>query len=272
MPEQVVMPDGAITVPFAGRIPVAGNTPAQVQAIIRKSLLGKATDPQIIVVVTRSTHHTVTVTGEAVTGARVPLSPKGDRILDAIAAAGGIKTPAFQTWVRLTRGSATGTVPFTALIEHPQDNIHVWPGDTLTVTARPQHFGAFGATGRNENFTFDDQNFTLAHALAKSAGLTDEQADPEGVFLLRYEPRALVTQLTRGQFAQDAGPGTVPVVYHFNFRDMQSYFLAQRFPMKDNDLLYVANAQSNGIRKFFQLFGTLTAPVVTGAAVNNSVR
>jgi len=89
------------------------------------------------------------------------------------------------------------------------------------------------------------------------------------VFLLRFEPRALAAQLAHRALAP--GPEMVPMVYRFDFRNMKSYFLAQRFAMKDGDILYVANAQSNALRKFFQLFGTLTAPVVTGAAVNNSV-
>jgi polysaccharide export outer membrane protein len=269
LPEQQVLPDGAISIPFGGRIPVVGRSYAEAQELIRKSLLGKATDPQVILGVTHSAHQTVTVTGEAVSGARVAVSPMGDRILDVIAMAGGIKTPTFQTWVRLTRGGVTGTLPFRTLVESPKDNIYVWPGDTLTVTARPRHFQAFGATGQNENFVFDDQDITLSQALAKSAGLSDERADPQGVFLLRFEARSLAAQLAHRDIAP--GADSVPVVYRFDFRDMRSYFLAQRFAMRDGDILYVANAQSNSLRKFFQLFGTITAPVVTGAAVNNSV-
>jgi len=269
IPEQVVLQDGAISVPFAGRIPVVGRSYAEAQDLIRKSLVGKATDPQIILGVTRSAYQAVTVTGEAVAGSRVALSPLGERILDVIALAGGIKSPTYQTWVRLTRDGATGMVPFRTLVENPKDNIYVWPGDTLTVTARPRHFQAFGATGQNENFAFDDQDVTLSQALANSAGLTDERADPDGVFLLRFEPRALAALLAHRALAPETE--MVPVVYRFDFRNMKSYFLAQRFAMKDGDILYVANAQSNALRKFFQLFGTLTAPVVTGAAVNNSV-
>lgn len=271
IPEQVVMTDGAISVPFAGRIVVAGHTPLEVQAMVRRSLLDKATDPQVIVAITRSTVRTVTVTGEAVVGARVPVAPKGDRVLDVIAAAGGIKTPTFQTYVRLTRGTTTAIVPFTRLIENPKDNVVVWPGDTVTVTLRAQHFSAFGATGQNAEFAFDEQTVSLAQALAKSAGLIDDRADPAGVFLLRFEPRALAAKLSRATPAGASLEDMVPVIYQMDFRDMQSYFLAQRFPMKDNDVLYIASARSNSIRKFFQLFGTLTAPVVTGAAVNNSV-
>jgi hypothetical protein len=46
---------------------------------------------QVLVNVPRSVSNTVTVTGEVTNGARVPLSVKGDRVMDVIAAAGGIR-------------------------------------------------------------------------------------------------------------------------------------------------------------------------------------
>ena len=51
---------------------------------------GKAIQPQVLVSVVRSVSNSVTVSGEVVNGARVPLSTKGDRVLDVIAASAGI--------------------------------------------------------------------------------------------------------------------------------------------------------------------------------------
>src|ERR1700722_11723608 len=42
-------------------------------------------------------------------GARVPLSPGGDRLLQIIAAAGGAKAPVHETFVQLSRGGVTAT-------------------------------------------------------------------------------------------------------------------------------------------------------------------
>ncbi|MCJ2083440.1 hypothetical protein MKK49_19535, partial [Methylobacterium sp. J-090] len=58
----------------------------------------------------------VTVSGEAVSGARVPLSGKGDRLLDVVATAGGVKAPVNETFVRLSRGNLTATVPLTTIV------------------------------------------------------------------------------------------------------------------------------------------------------------
>jgi polysaccharide export outer membrane protein len=88
LPPQLIGRDGAISVPFAGRIAVAGRLPLDVQHAIEKRLNGKALDPQAIVTVDKSVSHTATVEGEVVKGAVVPLSPKGNRLLDLIAVAG----------------------------------------------------------------------------------------------------------------------------------------------------------------------------------------
>src|SRR5207249_5013200 len=82
IPEQVVARDGAISVPFADRIPVAGKSPLDVQNTIERRLAEKAIEPQVIVVVTKSVTNAATVSGEVVSGSRVPLSVNGDRLLD----------------------------------------------------------------------------------------------------------------------------------------------------------------------------------------------
>ena len=45
---------------------------------------------------------------------------------------------------------------------------------------------------------------------------------------------------------------------------MDGYFLAERFPVKDNDLIYVANARMTDLEKFFTLIGWITGPVIGG--------
>jgi polysaccharide biosynthesis/export protein len=99
IPEQFVGRDGGITVPYAGRVHVVGKTTRDVQQAIEQALEGKALQPQVLVNVTKPTSDSVSVGGEVTMGARVPLSVRGDRILDVISAAGGVKAPVNQTFV-----------------------------------------------------------------------------------------------------------------------------------------------------------------------------
>jgi polysaccharide export outer membrane protein len=269
IPEQMVGRDGAITVPFAGQIHVAGRLPLEVQRAIEKRLAEKAIEPQAIVTITRSVSNTATVTGEVVNGARVPLSLKGDRLLDLVAAAGGARAPVYETFVRLSRDGLTATIPMETLVADPAENIYAQAGDVLTLVRLPQSFTAFGATGSNSQVPFSSEKMTLVEALAKVGGLQDMRSDPAGVFLFRYEPPEMVKLLGRPQIPTGPG-GDSPIVYRLDLRDAKSYFLAQRFAMQDKDIIYVANADLNELQKFFTLLNTLTGPVITGIVVKSA--
>ena len=270
IPDQVVARDGAISVPFADRIPVAGKSPLEVQRVIEQRLADKAIEPQALVAITKSISNSATVSGEVVAGARVPLSVNGDRLLDVIALAGGAKAPVYDTFVRLSREDVTATIPMEKLVSEPAENIYAWPGDVLTLVSVPQTFAVFGATGTNIQVAFGAQEITLAQALAKAGGLQDLRADPAGVFLFRFEPPAVVGALKAPPLAIGPG-GTSPVVYRLDLSDANSYFFAQRFPVEDKDIIYVANARLNELQKFFTLLNTITGPVITGIVVKGSV-
>jgi len=269
IPEQVVGRDGGVSVPFADRVPAAGRLPVEVQKAIEQRLAEKAIEPQVIVTVTKSLSNSVTVAGEVVAGARVPLSLKGDHLLDLIAAAGGARSPVYETFVRLSRDGITATIPMEALVSDPAENIYAYPSDVLTLVRLPQSFTAFGATGLNTQVNFTAERMTLVEALAKAGGLQDLRSDPGGVFLFRFEPPGIVNALGRPQL--HTGPdGSSPVVYRLDLSDAKSYFLAQRFAMHDKDIIYVANADLNELQKFFTLLNTLTGPVITGIVVKNA--
>jgi polysaccharide biosynthesis/export protein len=269
IPEQMVGQDGGVSVPFADRVPVAGRLPVEVQKTIEQRLAEKAIEPQAIVTVTRSITNSATVTGEVIAGARVPLSLKGDRLLDLIAAAGGAKTPLYETFARLSRDGVTATIPMELLVSDPAENIYVYPGDVVTLVRLPQSFSVFGATGQNTQVNFTAEKMTLVEGLAKAGGLLDLRSDPAGVFLFRFEPPGIVKTLGRPQLG--TGPdGSSPVVYRLDLSDAKSYFLAQRFPIHDKDIIYVANADLNELQKFFTLLNTLTGPVITGIVVKNA--
>jgi polysaccharide biosynthesis/export protein len=266
IPEQVVARDGTIRVPYAGRLHVAGMRPADVEQAIVKALTGKAIEPQTVVTITRNYSNTATVGGEVTSGARVPLNPKGDRILDVIASAGGIRVGAHEAFVRLTRGTHTASVAYNAILANPAENIYALPGDVITVVRDPQTFTAFGATGRSEKVAFDTAGTTLEEAIAKAGGLLDYRADPGGVFLLRFEPTTLAAELAPNR-ALPSGGNLVPIVYRLNLRDANSFFLARSFPVKDKDILYVSNSASDPVQKFLGLVGTITSPVISGASI-----
>ncbi len=271
VPPQVVQRDGTITVPYAGQIEVVGKTTPEIEKLVVDKLTGKAIEPQAIVTISQPIFSSITVTGESVKGGRIPLSTKGDHLLDVIAESGGITTPANQTFLELTRRGKTVRVPFQTLLNTPRENIYARPGDTLTVVRYPLSYTAFGATLRNATINFDALGISLEEAVAQAAGLADDRADPEGVFVFRYEPVSVVRDFP-GLTASQAALDLVPTVYIINLRDPASLLLARRFSMHDKDILYVSNSPLNDLQKFLGIVSTVTGPVISVGELAATVR
>ena len=271
IPDQVVGRDGTITVPYAGRIPVIGHTTRSVQTLIENALTGKAIQPQALVKVSHSISNTVTVTGEVVNGALVPLSAKGDRVMDVIAEAGGIRAPVNETYVQLTRGPVTVRVAMSRVSSDAKENIYLRANDVLTLVRDPQTFIAYGATGKNEEIPFQADGINLSQALAKAGGLNNNQSDPAGVFVFRYEPEGIVRALRPRSTLVRRGYVT-PVVYRFDLRDAGSLFLAQSFRIQNRDLLYVSNAPINTAQKVLEVVNLVIGPAINAAYVCTATR
>lgn len=270
IPDQVVGPDGGISVPYAGRVPAAGRTPLQVQQTIEQRLSEQLARPQVIITVSKAVSNSATVFTEQATAARIHLATGSERLLDVIAAAGGSKTPFYETSIRLSRNGQTATIPMTAVLSDPRENVFVWPDDVITLIQTPSKFSVFGATSTNSQVPFGADRIDLAQAIAKAGGLLDARADPEGVYLFRFERPSVIGALGVPALANDP-KGDTPVVYHLNLRQVDGYFLAARFALADNDLIYVANARMTDLQKFFTLIGTITGPVIGGVVVVKGV-
>jgi len=271
IPDQVVGRDGSVTVPYAGRIEVAGRSQQQVESTIIDRLRGKAIEPQVLVNVTRNVSNTVTVSGDVASGALVPLTQRGERILDVIALAGGYRSPVQDTFISLTRNGRTARAPVQSLLDNPSENIFARPGDLVTVERAPLTFTVAGATGANAVVPFDQRRITLEEAIARAGGLQDMRADPDGVFVLRYEPVTVAREYPSVS-PRLLAEISVPIAYHLNMRDPKALFLARRFAMRDKDILFVSNAPLTEVSKFFQLFLMVASPGMQGAAIATTIK
>ncbi|MDQ3246538.1 MAG: polysaccharide export protein [Pseudomonadota bacterium] len=268
LPPQPVARNGMITVPYVGPVKAAGLTPAQVQTSIEAALREKAIEPQVIVTIADSASTFVTVTGDVGSPGRVPLNLNGDRLLDIVASSGGSSAAAYDTFVRLTRGSTSRTVSLSRIVEDPGQNVFLQPDDQIFVFKDPQVYTAFGATAQNATYPFETDKLTLAEAVGRSGGLLDNRADARGVFVFRYEKPAVYASIANGDKAPVPQSGGVPVVYQLDLKQPTGYFAAQRFLMRDNDVIFVSNAPSTDLQKFFGIIngGVGVASSMTGLA------
>jgi polysaccharide biosynthesis/export protein len=269
LPNQPIDTHGNINVPYAGLVKAAGRLPSQVSADIVNAIKNRAIEPQVVVALVNQNTSLISVVGEVNGGGssisgRIPAQPAGERILDYITRAGGLKDQGQDLWVVLERHGRRAAVPFGALIYEPGNNIWGWPGDTIYVYKEPQTFLAFGASGAQGQFPFNAWRVSLAEAVGIAGGLLDVQSNPAAVYLYRREPRELAEKLGI-DCSKYEGP-TVPVVYNVSFKDPGGYFLATKMQMHNKDVLFAANAQSVEVTKFFQLVNQM-ALAADGASV-----
>ncbi len=269
IPNQSVTRAGNISVPYAGAVRAAGRTVPEIERDIERKLASRAVEPQVVVSVVDQNAAAVSVLGDTLNGSnQFKLSGAGERIVDLISRAGGTKYPGYDLFVTLQRHGRRATVHFPTLISDPEENIFVLPGDTIYVYRKQQKFVAVGAlgtagqdTGVTGQFAFDQEHLSLIEALAKAGGLLDTRANPAQVFIYRIEHREALERIgvDLSNFASDQN--LVPTVYRANFRDPASFFAAQKFPMRNEDLIYAANSDATEVVKFLGYLRSVTSTV-----------
>jgi polysaccharide biosynthesis/export protein len=259
-PEQMVDIDGFISIPFAGPVKASGKTTIGIAQDIATVLQGKANQPQVLVRMTRNISSAVTVVGEVVNSHLIPLTAKQEKLLDAIAASGGVKQGINKITIQLARNGAVHRMPLESIIKDPKQNISLAAGDVITAYYQPYSFTALGATGQNQEVEFEGQGISLVQALARVGGVHDTRADAKGVFIFRFEdPSALPDEASNGVKTSD---NKVPVIYRMNLSEGSAFLTAQTFPIKNKDVVYVSNASSVELQKFLNILVSGIYPVV----------
>lgn len=240
---------GYIQVPFVGRLLASGRTAAEVREMIEDGLRGMSQSPQVMVSIGESITNSVIIAGEVAKPGRLVLATNRESLVDAIALAGGYRGAAKDAVARVQRGDNAFEVRLSDLLDMPQDDIRVAPGDRITLVSRPRSFSVLGATNRIDEIVFPRSPLSLVQAVALAGGSNPNQGNAGAVFLFRY--------------VQQPDGTEQPTVYQLNMMKPGAYLLAQRMPMQDRDVLYVGNAQANQLAKFVQLLSQLFVPVAT---------
>ena len=250
LPALLVDDAGHVTVPYGGQVEVAGLTPGEAALAIKQALKGRLISPQVIVNVQSSPANSVTVLGEVKTSGLIRLTPNNDSLINVIATAGGTGRPTGDVVVSLTRQGHTTSAPLTLVMSDPAQNVRLAPHDQVRLIYEPRKFSTFGALTKNAQTLIEDDSLSLAGALSKLGGLDSNNANPSEVMLFRFERPEVARALG---LAVDPGAARVPVVYRLNLREPTGFFVAQRFEVQPDDIIYVPHADLAEARKFFEL-------------------
>jgi polysaccharide biosynthesis/export protein len=133
-----VRPDGNISLPLLDDVQASGLTPMQLGAEIASRLKKFVSDPQVTIIMTRTTDQRIFILGEVLRTGAYPLLPKMT-VLEAISSAGGFTAFAKQKKVHVlrTEDGRHLRLPFNYkdVIKglHPEQNILLRAGDTVVV-------------------------------------------------------------------------------------------------------------------------------------------
>jgi polysaccharide export outer membrane protein len=238
---------GDISVPYAGVVHAAGKTAAEVGKEIESRIGNRAIEPQAIVTLVERHSAQISVLGLVNQPGSFSLLPKGERVLDGIAHAQGLKILDYEAYITLQRHGRKATASFSSLISNPANNIYLQPDDVIFVARQQRTFTALGASGQNSQVDFGADRVTLAEAIGKAGGLLDSRANPSQVYVFRMEDRNRVSAMGFDP-SRFAGP-VVPTIYKVNMYDPGGVFVAANFQMRMGDVLYISNAPFTAVVK-----------------------
>ncbi|MQR27573.1 polysaccharide export protein, partial [Leuconostoc mesenteroides] len=75
---------------------------------------------------------------------RMQLTARGERLLDAVDSAGGVRQPVDKITIQVTSGNAAQTLPLQTIIRDPRQNVPLRAGDVVTALFQPLSFTALG--------------------------------------------------------------------------------------------------------------------------------
>lgn len=249
---------GNVAVPFGGPVRVQGLTSTQAAAAIRRSLVGKVANPQVLVSVAGNVSNTVNVLGDVRQPGRAPLGVNSDRILDVIAAAGGSARTNDDLIISIQRNGETFTAPLTAVTTQFVENVRLQRGDVVNVQYKPRRISTFGALNAVTQIDMPAGPMTLTGAMSRVGGLNTNTANPRRVLVFRFERPEVAQALG---ISQPATPRGVPVVYELDFNDAANVFAATNMEIMPEDVIYVPLAGAAEMRKFFEVVQSLTRVV-----------
>ena len=222
---QLIGGDGAMFYPYAGQIPVAGKTVAELRLTILESLSKILNNPQIDVRLIKSQSQKTYIQGSVQRAGVVPLSDVPTSLLDAINQCGGVNELGDMSRVELTRDGET--TPINLLATYPPkagpSDIMLKDNDVIRVAGQDEaKIYVMGEVTKQQALPLIKGKMTLSQALAEVGGLQVNTAKSQGIYVIRM----------------DVTPDTINV-YHLNSQNPLALVFGDQFQLKPNDIIFV---------------------------------
>lgn len=254
----VVYDDGTLYLPFAESVRVAGLSLREAQQAIVTALRRYLKVPEVVVSVREFRSQRVMVTGQVTKPGYLPITDVPLTLVGALSVAGGVtqprggadprplgaagsqnqipaETPDLHR-VLLRRGTAETEIDVAQIFASGDisGDVVLQHGDVVVVPpSRRMKIFMLGEVLRPALLEVPADDATLAEALWATGGINQLSANASRVYVIR------------GDFKQ-------PSIYQLDAASPEAVLLAQRFPIHEHDVIYVAEAAVTRWNRFLQ--------------------
>ncbi|MBE2257467.1 MAG: polysaccharide biosynthesis/export family protein [Rhodobacteraceae bacterium] len=222
----VVADDGTIFFPYAGVLKVAGKTTSEVRVMLSSKLAKYIEKVQLDVRMVAFRSQQVYVVGEVAKPGIQQVTDIPMTILEAVNRAGGFTQEADYSRVLLTRRGTTYQVNIQAMYDYgaTAQNALLENGDIVNVADRSYNkLFLLGEVARPGSYVMNKKRATLAEALSDAGYVSQTTSDPRWIYVMR-------------------GDAEAPELFHLDASLPDAMLLADRFPLRPRDVIYVDTA------------------------------
>lgn len=219
----VVSENGTIYYPYVGVLPVAGKTTRQIRELLISKLSKYIEKAQIDVRMAAFRSQRVYVVGEVSKPGQQYISDIPMTVLEAVNLAGGFTPEADYSNVLLTRKGVTYRVDIQSMYENgaTEQNTLLEAGDILNVSDRTfNKIFVLGEVNKPGSLVMTKKRSTLAEALSDAGYISQDRSNPKWIYVMR-------------------GEGETPELFHLDGSSPDSMLLADKFPLRPRDIIYV---------------------------------
>ena len=248
---------GRINLPYVGSIHVAGLTPKQAENRIsaRYKTRGVLQSPNANLTLTQNRAQTITVTGATRKPQSLAWRPGGISLSQAIAKGRGPRATKTQSGQQNRNAQSAnrnvavivrnGTHYVIPLNRASVSTIHLRPGDKVMLQSRPLARVQFlGPGAKHDQVVSFNKTPTLSRGIAKDGGLSST-AQGRSIYVLRSRHTSQ------------------PTVYKFAWDQLSGVRAAHQFPLRNGDVVYIANSPSVKFQQLTNLLFKTVFPIST---------
>lgn len=263
IPPATVSNSGEIFVPYVGAVKVSGLSIEAAREKVQSSVTTLIPEAQVQLASTPGKGNSVSLIGGVANPGPVPLVDRSLTVLGVISEAGGVQAAIENPQLRLYRGGKVYETSMQRVLDHPELDAGLRPGDKLMVLKDDRKFLALGASGVEKMIAFPKDQINALEAVTLAGGINDSRADPKGVLILREYPASAV----RSDTAQ--GPSNARVIFSMDLTSSDGLFSAQNFQVQPNDVVLATESSLVNTRTLLGLFGSTLGIARTADAIGN---